>query len=268
MGGRGQFDAISCRTRGVAAVRARSRHAFPRHMHDEYGIGLIRRGAQKSRSGRGIVEAGAGDMITCNPGEVHDGLPIGDRERAWTMLYFEPWLVAEAAADIFEGRTAAYEFQQPKLRNGRIAARFQRLLAALTERERTEDHCWEQALLELLADLACVPAAPFSAAPASIGRARARIDDDFVAAVPLAELAREAGLSRFQFLRAFERVTGLTPHAYRIQRRLHRARTLIAKRTPLADAAAASGFADQSHMTRLFVRSYGLSPGRYAAAIS
>ena len=34
----------------------------------------------------------------------------------------------------------------------------------------------------------------------------------------------------------------------------------------LADAAAAGGFSDQSHMTRLFVRAYGLSPGRYAAA--
>jgi AraC-like DNA-binding protein len=36
----------------------------------------------------------------------------------------------------------------------------------------------------------------------------------------------------------------------------------------LVDAALASGFADQSHMTRLFVRAYGLSPGVYAAAMN
>jgi AraC-like DNA-binding protein len=36
----------------------------------------------------------------------------------------------------------------------------------------------------------------------------------------------------------------------------------------LADVAAASGFADQSHMTRVFVSRYGLTPGAYVAAIA
>jgi hypothetical protein len=46
------------------------------------------------------------------------------------------------------------------------------------------------------------------------------------------------------------------------------ARTLLARGTALAEAAAASGFADQSHMTRLFVRAYGLTPGAYVAALA
>src|SRR5438132_3357423 len=40
------------------------------------------------------------------------------------------------------------------------------------------------------------------------------------------------------------------------------ARRLIARGTPLAEAAAAGGFADQSHMTRIFSAKYGVSPGR------
>ncbi|MNW13279.1 Virulence regulon transcriptional activator VirF [compost metagenome] len=60
----------------------------------------------------------------------------------------------------------------------------------------------------------------------------------------------------------------MTPHAYQIQRRLLLARQLIRRGMTLADAAAASGFADQSHMTRLFVRTYGVSPRRYALAAS
>ncbi len=44
------------------------------------------------------------------------------------------------------------------------------------------------------------------------------------------------------------------------------ARSLIRRGSSLADAAAAAGFADQSHMTRLFVRAYGVSPRRYALA--
>jgi AraC-like DNA-binding protein len=52
-----------------------------------------------------------------------------------------------------------------------------------------------------------------------------------------------------------------------MQRRVDLARRLIASGTALAQAAAASGFADQSHMTRLFVRKYGVSPGAYQAAM-
>ena len=84
----------------------------------------------------------------------------------------------------------------------------------------------------------------------------------------LADLARETGLSRFQVLRGFVRATGLTPHAYIVQRRIDRARGLIARGSPLAAAALASGFADQSHMTRVFVQKYGVSPGAYANAVA
>jgi AraC-like DNA-binding protein len=48
-------------------------------------------------------------------------------------------------------------------------------------------------------------------------------------------------------------------------RRLERARRLIAVDLPLADAAAATGFADQSHMTRQFKQAYGLAPGAWHA---
>ncbi len=100
-----------------------------------------------------------------------------------------------------------------------------------------------------------------------IMRAKARIDDDPAAALTLAELAAEAGMSRFQLLRGFAQAMGLPPHAYRMQRRVVLARQLIARGTTLADAAAAAGFADQSHMTRAFVRLLGVTPANYASAI-
>lgn len=74
-------------------------------------------------------------------------------------------------------------------------------------------------------------------------------------------------MSRFQLLRGFAAATGLTPHAYLMQRRLHLARCLIQTGVPLAQAAAEAGFADQSHMTRLFSRCYGVTPAAYARAV-
>ncbi len=64
----GKFKIVSARMRGVDAVSADTSHTFGRHTHDQFGIGVILRGAQKSMSARGIVEAEAGDVITVKPG--------------------------------------------------------------------------------------------------------------------------------------------------------------------------------------------------------
>jgi AraC-like DNA-binding protein len=52
-----------------------------------------------------------------------------------------------------------------------------------------------------------------------------------------------------------------------VLRRLDRARALIRAGVSLAEVAAASGFADQSHLTRQFRRAYGLSPGRWSMLV-
>jgi AraC-like DNA-binding protein len=51
-------------------------------------------------------------------------------------------------------------------------------------------------------------------------------------------------------------------------RQLDRARRLIASGMPLAAAAAEAGFADQSHLSRRFKRTYVLTPGRWATALA
>jgi AraC-like DNA-binding protein len=105
-------------------------------------------------------------------------------------------------------------------------------------------------------------------ATAPIARARALVDDDPAAPLRLDDLAAAAGLGRFQLLRGFARELGLTPHAYLLQRRLALARRLIAEGSGLAGAAVAAGFADQSHLNRVFVRHLAITPGQYAAAVA
>ncbi|HEX7761174.1 MAG TPA: AraC family transcriptional regulator [Caulobacteraceae bacterium] len=265
----GQFRIFPRRITGVEATAARSRRVFPRHTHETFGIGLISGGAQASRSGRGMVEAGAGDVITVNPGEVHDGSPLGDAGRSWRMLYLDPALVADSLGDIGEGRALAYEFTQPVLRRPRIAARFTQLFFTLTKGAGGLAVIgWEEQLLALLADAMREGDRPPEPAPPAIAAVRSMLDGDPAAPTTLSDMAQQCGLSRFQVLRGFERATGLTPHAYLIQRRVSLARRLIAEGLGLAEAAIASGFADQSHMTRVFVRRHGITPGAFAAALA
>ena len=84
---------------GIHATRIDSARHYPRHSHATYGFGVIERGAQRSASGRGQVDAHAGDVITNNPGEVHDGKPIGDGGRLWRMLHLEPAMFAATLGD-------------------------------------------------------------------------------------------------------------------------------------------------------------------------
>lgn len=255
---------------GAQPVESDSRRVFPRHTHEEFGIGVICRGAQRSLSGRGMVEAGAGDVITVNPGEVHDGAPIGDAGRAWRIIYLEPRLIAAAARDIAEGRPDDYEIHQPVIRDVALARQLLNLFAVLARPDATAASLHgEQLLLDLVhRTLHRRPESARPSVPKGISAAKDLIDSDAARAVTLAELARASGLSRFQVLRGFARATGLTPHAYLVQRRVGLARRLIARGTRLSEAALASGFADQSHMTRTFVRAYGVTPRAFADAVA
>lgn len=253
------FTLVPSHVDGVEVVVADSALAFGRHTHDQFGIGLIERGAQKSASGRGVVEAGAGDLIMVNPGEVHDGTPFDASGRRWRMLYVDPARLLAAARDVLPG--SAFEFTAPVIRDAVLVARFRALFDAVTADDALQS---EAALLALTARLLRPSPTERPAVGAGVNTARERIDDDPAAGLTLADLAAAAGLSRYQFLRAFTRLTGLPPHAYLLQRRVQRARQLVRGGLPLAEAAAASGFSDQSHMTRCFVRSLGLTPGAYA----
>ena len=258
------FTIRRCAFPDVRAVTARSARSFARHSHEDYGIGLMVVGAHRSWSGRGMVEAGAGDLISVNPGEVHDGAPIGGM-RAWTMLYFEPCAVRAIANALTEGAEGAFEFQWPVIADRGRRRAFEAAWRAFRAGDAAAAE--ERALILFAGLLRSAPEQATAPGGPGLVRAKARIDDTPAAPSSLAELAAEAGLSRWQTIRAFSRLTGLTPHAYRVQRRIDAARALIAGGAGLADAAVASGFADQSHFTRAFVRRYGLSPGRWAAAI-
>ena len=85
----------------------------------------------------------------------------------------------------------------------------------------------------------------------------------------LDELAAALHLSRGYFMRAFRAATGETPHRWRLRDRLDRAMTLLREpAASIADVAIACGFADQSHLTRLFVRQVGLGPGAWRRRVA
>lgn len=247
-------------------IEAATSYSFARHMHDQFGIGVIHQGAQKSLSGRGTVEAGPGYVITVNPGEIHDGIPIGDAGRSWRMIYFDPAIIKNALDDVYEGASVTTEFTQPAVDNPLLADQFQALFDVLTL-EICQPLLHEEKLIGLVARTHKNPAMP-NLISAGIHTVKQHIDDEPTASFTLSDLAKVSGLSRFQVLRGFAAATGFTPHAYLMQRRADIARRFILQGMALAETAVVSGFADQSHMNRIFAQKFGPSPGSYAASLA
>jgi AraC family transcriptional regulator len=105
---------------------------------------------------------------------------------------------------------------------------------------------------------------PGGLSPSQLRLATSYIQEHLGTELPLAAIAKAAGLSPFHFARRFKQATGLAPHQYVVRHRLERARQMLAG-TPLtlADVALQSGFCDQSHFTAHFRRQFGITPRRF-----
>jgi AraC-like DNA-binding protein len=118
-------------------------------------------------------------------------------------------------------------------------------------------------LIEWLHDLAG-PREPLIRDDPALERARDYLGDRLQTRVTLDELAAAAGTDKFRLVRLFRAATGMPPHRYQLAQRVRLARRLIERGVPVAEVAAATGFADQSHLHRHFRRTLDLTPREYA----
>jgi AraC-like DNA-binding protein len=119
------------------------------------------------------------------------------------------------------------------------------------------------------ADLVPIPAMPGfrrhdAALSPLVRRVIDHLESNYLAPGLLQDLARALNKSRFQLIRSFRREMQITPHAYLIRLRITHAIHLLQRGEAIAQVAAATGFSDQSHLTRHFKRWTGTTPGVFA----
>ena len=105
--------------------------------------------------------------------------------------------------------------------------------------------------------------------PSRLRRVLDHIERHLGDGVTLGDLASLSGLSPDHFAAQFRRSTGLPPHRYVLQRRVGRAKELVAAgRLSLAEIGYALGFPSQTHFTTTFRKLAGTTPGAYRSAYS
>ncbi len=188
-------------------------------------------------------------------------------------LYLSPTSVARIAADAYDRHIRDIELHDVLRADDPVLGG----IAECLEREADGDGVGSRLYADALRNQACVHIlrryanVVFREPTRSGGLSRARcrmlaeyIDENLDRAISLQELASVVQLSAFHFTRKFRAEFGRPPHAYVMDKRVERAKAQLGRRDiPLKAIAAACGFADQSHMTRIFRRALGVTPAEF-----
>ena len=243
-------------------------HEYPPHTHEALVVAVTEQGGSVVRS-RGTTELAEPDaLFVFNPVEAHAGWMGASARWRYRSLYLERAAIDSVAGDLGVGD--ALYFTRNRIDDPQLAASFRRLHAVL---EQDGDSFVAQELMtESFGTLfqRYASSGPRFAASAgdrcTLARVMERMRTGYAERLGLAELAREAGLTTFQLIGLFRRCVGITPHAWLTQVRLNVACRHLRRGRPIAEAALAAGFADQSAMSRHFKRCYGMTPRQLVRA--
>jgi AraC-like DNA-binding protein len=193
-----------------------------------YILGLIVRGGLSARRGTERHVLRPGDLCVWDPSRGHSGSPYsGDAWEARLMVLELADL--EAIVGDPEHAVPDLELRDPRIRDPRLAARFLAVHRAMDRAAWTLER--ETLLAELLQGLVD----------------RSLLSADQVAA-----------------RRSARADPALPPHRFQIAQRVKLARRLLERGAGVSEAAARTGFFDQSHLHRHFRRSLGTTPREYA----
>jgi AraC-like DNA-binding protein len=255
---------------GLEVMSARwVNHSFAPHMHDFYAVSLNYRGRGAFDCRHEVHDAAPGTCNLIAPGELHTGRATSGDGWIYRNLHIEAALLTRLLQSSEWRGPMDVSFKASLVRDPVLGARLARVFASMTESSSLLQN--ESLLLSVVARLITDhlvrghALSPPVRAHAAVTRAREWLDANCEQNVSIRSLADLAGLSPYYLVRAFHRQVGVPPHRYQTIVRVHRARTLLKSGAALSEVAYRAGFCDQSHLTRCFKRTLGVTPGSYAA---
>jgi AraC-like DNA-binding protein len=255
---------------GLSLMRADfTSHDYASHTHDAFVIAVTELGGAQVRSRREVDCTHPGALFVSNPEEPQSSWMGRSRRWRYRSMY-----LTRPAFDVVArglGIGSMPHFTSNFLADADLVERFGTLHRAL---EAGGDRFGEHELLigafgDLLHRHGSSGGGRIEGAPRDRTIVRKVADvmrERFADSLLLEDLAATAGLTVFQLIGVFKRTIGTTPHAHLTHVRLNVACRHLRLGYPIAEAATAAGFCDQSALTRHFKRCYGMTPLQFAKA--
>ena len=239
--------------------------------HSGYSIALVTDGNFHYRTAQGSALMAPGSLLLGNEGACFECGHQHSRGDRCLAFHFSPELFESVVAAVPGAKRLA--LSAPRLPP--VPSVLAALAAAHALRDESGDpEEFRESALRVAGAVCRVlnedaPAslrAPTSRDERRVAAALHRIETQQDVRLSVDELAAEAAVSPFHFLRIFEQVVGVTPGQYMLRARLHRAAVKLRRcEDTIAAVALDCGFDDLSTFNRQFRRATGLTPGAYRA---
>lgn len=245
---------------------AMSNFAYSTHAHEEYSIGVTLSGRQDFYTQGAFHHSYPGQVMVFNPGDAHDGESGADAMLHYSMLYIHPAQLTPALAALDVDSPEQFRVQEAVFSDACVQQQILRL-AQLIELQTATSSEYESLLFELTEQLVRYRSAqPLMAQTHQqrlLERSKEYLQDHYQDEVSLERLSQIACLSKYHFLRSFKAYTGMTPHQYWLNIRIHRGQQALRAGVPVIDVVNALGFNDLSHFNRRFKPVFGMTPRQY-----
>ncbi|MFE2729427.1 AraC family transcriptional regulator [Kitasatospora sp. NPDC059327] len=266
----GKIDYFTSAASGVEFLLGRlDGYRYSPHTHDTFIVAAVSHGAGALSIGGRPYNPGVAQLIFCNPFEVHDGAARGSALSYAASYPPEPLLHRIAAESAEAPLRGTVRFTEAVVDDPAGAAMFLRAHESSRRGEcafEAEEHLFTT-YAYCLSRYAAVRFAEAGHEEGPVDRAVTLLCDDYAAKVTLSDLVDEAGVPRQRLISAFRRRTGLTPHAFLVNRRIIAAKQLLRGGEKASAVAMRTGFSDQAHLIRTFKARIGVTPGAYQQAV-
>jgi AraC-like DNA-binding protein len=243
------------------------RHAFTRHSHATFAIGVVLCGEEQFHYRGGLHRAGVGSLAILEPDEPHDGQAADPSGWAYRVFYPPADLLFEDGPRTHFADAVVHDPRSVHL----VRSAHEELTAGVDPFAAHSKLAWAMtAVARRHGDARPAGSAlraRDAAAVRKVAEIRDRLTADLRCAPSLRELAAGVELSPFHMLRVFRDATGFPPHTWLVLERVCQARHLLAAGLTPAQVASGVGFADQAHLTRWFKRVTGVTPAAFRNSV-
>ena len=241
-----------------------SSDSFKPHMHRTLSIGAVDEGEVVYSLNGETANLLPGTLVVFNPEVLHACNPVKGTVRSYYMLHLDrDWCLKVQQTLWAVGDFVAAE--RFRIEDAEVYEAYCRAMGLLMD-DPVHLEEKEQVLFDLVCNIftaVCRPGESRKTTGGDVARLKHLLSTDLHRDWPLDSLAASLDANPYTLIRSFKAVTGITPHAYRMNCRMEKARELLREGRDIADTALECGFLDQSHFHRYFKAMTTVTPQAY-----